>query len=123
MGTNLIPRISLYGIGKTLSYTLIGALFGAFGSVVTFTPFAQGAVGIAAGVFLILFGLHMLEMFPALSHFQIRTPKFVIRFVGKAYRKHSNPFVIGLLNGMMIICGPLQTMYVMTAGTRRNSSL
>jgi sulfite exporter TauE/SafE len=107
----------LYGIGKTLSYTAIGALFGAFGSVVAFTPYAQGAVGIAAGVFLILFGLHMLEVFPALSHFQIRTPKFVMRFVGKEYRKHSNPFVIGLLNGLMIICGPLQAMYVMAAGT------
>ena len=107
----------LYGIGKTLSYTFIGALFGSFGSVVAFTPYAQGAVGVAAGVFLILFGLHMLEVFPTLSHFQIRTPKFVMRFVGKEYRKRSNPFVIGLLNGLMIICGPLQAMYVMAAGT------
>ncbi|MDD2659451.1 MAG: sulfite exporter TauE/SafE family protein [Methylococcales bacterium] len=107
----------LYGIGKTLSYTIIGAIFGAFGSIVAFTPHTQGAVGIAAGVFLILFGLHMLEVFPALSHFQIRTPKFIMRFVGKEYRKRSNPFVIGLLNGLMIICGPLQAMYVMAAGT------
>ena len=107
----------LYGIGKTLSYTLIGALLGAFGSVVAFTPYAQGAVGVAAGIFLILFGLHMLGVFPALSHFQIRTPAFVMRFVGKEYRKRSNPFVIGLLNGLMVICGPLQAMYVMAAGT------
>jgi sulfite exporter TauE/SafE len=107
----------LYGIGKTLSYTLIGALFGAFGSVVAFTPYTQGAVGVAAGVLLILFGLHMLGVLPALSHFFFKTPKFVMRFVGKAYRKHSNPFVIGLLNGLMIICGPLQAMYVMAAGT------
>lgn len=107
----------LYGVGKTLSYTLIGALFGAFGSVVAFTPYTQGAVGVAAGIFLMLFGLHMLEVFPALSHFQIKTPAFVMRFVGKEYRKHSNPFVIGLLNGLMIICGPLQAMYVMAAGT------
>jgi len=107
----------LYGIGKTLSYTLIGALLGAFGAVVAFTPYAQGAIGVAAGGFLILFGLHMLGVFPALSHFQIRTPAFVMRFVGKEYRKQSNPFVIGLLNGLMIICGPLQAMYVMAAGT------
>lgn len=107
----------LYGIGKTISYTLIGALFGAFGSVVAFTPYTQGAVGVAAGVFLMLFGLHMLEVFPVLSHFQFKAPKFVMRFVGKEYRKHSNPFVIGLLNGLMIICGPLQAMYVMAAGT------
>ena len=107
----------LYGIGKTISYTFIGALFGAFGSVVAFTPYTQGAVGVAAGVFLMLFGLHMLEVFPVLSHFQFKAPKFVMRFVGKEYRKHSNPFVIGLLNGLMIICGPLQAMYVMAAGT------
>jgi cytochrome c biogenesis protein CcdA len=100
----------LYGIGKTLSYTFIGALFDAFGSVVAFTPYAQGTVGVAAGVFLILFGLHMLEVFPVLSHFQLKMPGFLIRFVGKEYRKHSNPFVIGLLNGLMIICGPLQAM-------------
>lgn len=106
----------LYGIGKTLSYTLIGALFGALGAVVAFTPFTQGAVGVAAGFFLILFGLHMLEVFPALSHFQFKAPAFVMRFVGKEYRKHSNPFIIGLLNGLMIICGPLQAMYVMAAG-------
>ncbi|MGZ8903370.1 MAG: urease accessory protein UreH domain-containing protein [Methylobacter sp.] len=107
----------LYGTGKTISYTAIGAVFGAFGSVIAFTPYTQGAVGVAAGIFLILFGLHMLEVFPALSHFQFKAPAFVMRFVGKEYRKHSNPFYIGLLNGLMIICGPLQAMYVMAAGT------
>lgn len=107
----------LYGIGKTLSYTSIGALFGAFGSIIAFTPYTQGAVGIAAGIFLFLFGLHMLNVFPSLNHFQIKPPAFLMRFIGKEYRKHSNPFVIGLLNGLMIICGPLQAMYVMAAGT------
>lgn len=107
----------LYGIGKTLSYTSFGALFGALGSVVAFTPYSQGVVGVAAGVFLFIFGLHMLEIFPSLSHFQIKPPAFLIRFIGKEYRKHGNPFVIGLLNGLMIICGPLQAMYVMAAGT------
>jgi uncharacterized protein len=107
----------LYGIGKTISYTFIGALFGAFGSIIAFTPFTQGAVGVAAGIFLILFGLHMLEVFPALNHFQFRIPTVVMRFISREYRKHSNPFIIGLLNGLMIICGPLQAMYVMAAST------
>ena len=111
----------LYGVGKTLSYSLIGGLFGTFGAVIAFTPQTQGAVGMAAGVFLILFGLHMLNVFPSLRHFHIKTPAFVMRFVGKEYRKHRNPFVIGLLNGLMIICGPLQAMYVMAAGTGSGS--
>jgi len=107
----------LYGIGKTLSYTSIGAMFGAFGSIIAFTPYTQGAVGVAAGIFLFLFGLHMLNVFPALNHFQFKPPAFLTRFISKEYRKHGNPFVIGLLNGLMIICGPLQAMYVMAAGT------
>ncbi|MCX7110717.1 MAG: sulfite exporter TauE/SafE family protein [Proteobacteria bacterium] len=111
----------LYGLGKTLSYTAIGGLFGIFGSVIAFTPYTQGMVGLAAGLFLILFGLHMLNVFPALRHFQIKTPKFLLRFVGKEVRKDHNPFVIGLLNGLMIICGPLQAMYVMAAGTGSGS--
>ena len=111
----------LYGVGKTISYTLIGGLFGLFGAVVAFTPYTQGIVGIAAGLFLLLFGLHLLHIFPALDRFQLKTPMFIMRFVGKEYRKHSNPFVIGLLNGLMIICGPLQAMYVMAAGTGSGS--
>lgn len=107
----------LYGLGKTLSYTAIGGLFGAFGSIIAFTPATQGAVGIAAGLFLVLFGLHMLNVFPALRHFQIKIPGGVMRFLGKEYRHHHNPFAVGLLNGLMIICGPLQAMYVMAAGS------
>jgi sulfite exporter TauE/SafE len=107
----------LYGIGKTLSYTLIGGILGGFGAIVAFTPYSRGLVGIAAGIFMLLFGMHMLGVFRILDHFQFRTPGFVMRFISKEYHKHSNPFVIGLLNGLMIICGPLQAMYIMAAGT------
>ena len=106
-----------YAIGKTFSYSLIGALLGAFGSVIAFTPQTQGLVGVAAGVFLLLFGLHMLNAFSALSHFQLKPPPFAMRLLGRQYRKHRSPLVIGMLNGLMIICGPLQAMYVMAAGS------
>lgn len=106
-----------YGVGKTLSYTIIGGLFGALGAIVTFTPFMRGMAGLVAGVFLILFGLSTLRVFAPLSRFRLRTPGFIMRWVGGALRRNSNPFVIGLLNGLMIICGPLQAMYIMAAGT------
>ncbi len=111
----------LYGLGKTLFYTVIGGLFGIFGSFIAFTPYIRGMVGLAAGFFLILFGLHMLNVFPSLDHFQFKTPAFFLRFVGKQVRNSHNPFTIGLLNGLMIICGPLQAMYVMAAGTGSGS--
>jgi sulfite exporter TauE/SafE len=107
----------LYGTGKTLSYTLIGAVFGLIGSIFSFSPLLRGAIGIAAGLFLVLFSLGMLRWVPALSRFQIKTPGFLLRFIGRTSRQSRSPFVIGLLNGLMIICGPLQAMYVMAAGT------
>jgi len=106
-----------YGMGKTLSYTVIGALFGALGSVISFTPFMRGVAGLAAGVFLLLFGLATLRVFAPLARFQLKTPGFLMRWLGGALRRNTNPFVIGLLNGLMIICGPLQAMYIMAAGT------
>jgi uncharacterized protein len=105
-----------YGIGKLLSYTLMGAIFGLIGSIVAFTPTMRGIAGILAGIFLILFGLKMLNIFHALRSIEIRTPKFISKFIGKE-SSHSGPFFIGLLNGLMLACGPLQAIYIMAAGT------
>lgn len=107
----------LYGVGKTLSYTVIGAGFGLVGSIIAFTPVVRGIVGMAAGVFLMLFGLSLLNVLPGLKNFRIKTPPVLMKFIGTQSRKFGHPFVIGLLNGLMVICGPLQAMYVMAAGT------
>ena len=106
-----------YGAGKTLSYTAIGAMFGLFGAVITFTPFLRGTAGVIAGIFLIIFGLNMLGLFAPLRRLQLKMPLWLWRFTAKEARAHRGPFVIGLLNGLMIACGPLQAMYVMAAGT------
>jgi len=107
----------LYGFGKVLSYTLIGALFGLLGSIIAFTPTIRGVAGILAGIFLIIFGINMLDIFPFLRKFRIRMPGFMNKFISSKSQKYSSPFIIGLLNGLMIACGPLQAMYIMAAGT------
>lgn len=107
----------LYGTGKLISYTLIGAGFGLAGSIIAFTPIMRGVAGILAGMFLILFGLKMLNVIPVLRRIQFRTPKFISKFVGEKSSKNSSPLIIGLLNGLMIACGPLQAIYIMAAGT------
>lgn len=106
-----------FAAGKTLSYTAIGALFGALGAVVAFTPLLRGAAGIAAGLFLIVFGLNMLGLFAPLRRFRLDLPAPLQRWVYREAQARHRPFVIGLLNGLMIACGPLQAMYVMAAGT------
>ena len=106
----------MYGIGKTLSYTIIGAMFGLLGSIIAFTPMMRGIAGLLAGLFLILFGLRMLNV-PYLRKIHFTTPKFISKFVGKETQSQSSPLIIGLLNGLMIACGPLQAIYIMAAGT------
>ena len=108
---------AVYGAAKTFSYMLIGAMFGLLGAVVAFTPMLRGVAGICAGIFLVLFGLNMLNLFPVLRKIPLRLPAGVSRFVGQHSRSRNRPLMIGLLNGLMIACGPLQAMYVMAAGT------
>jgi sulfite exporter TauE/SafE/copper chaperone CopZ len=107
----------LYGAGKTLSYTTIGALFGFLGAFIAFTPFLRGVAGMFAGAFLIIFGLNMLGLFAPLRRFRFGLPAPLQAFIQKEARGRHHPFSIGLLNGLMIACGPLQAMYVMAAGT------
>ncbi|MDP2750164.1 MAG: sulfite exporter TauE/SafE family protein [Nanoarchaeota archaeon] len=105
-----------YGLGKLISYTTIGALFGLLGSFIAFTPTMRGFVGILAGIFLVIYGLSMMNVFSFLRKLRIKSPMFMNKFLGKQ-SAHSGPFVVGLLNGLMIACGPLQAMYIMAAGT------
>jgi sulfite exporter TauE/SafE/copper chaperone CopZ/LysM repeat protein len=106
-----------FGAGKTLSYTTIGAAFGWLGAFIAFTPMLRGAAGVAAGAFLIVFGLNMLGLFAPLRRFRFGLPGPLQNWVNREASGRHRPFVIGLLNGLMIACGPLQAMYVMAAGT------
>ncbi|HTO79123.1 MAG TPA: sulfite exporter TauE/SafE family protein, partial [Methylocystis sp.] len=109
---------ALYGAGKTLSYTLIGASFGLAGGFIAFTPMLRGVAGMFAGAFLIVFGLNMLGLFAPLRRFRLGFPRPLQNFIyAEEARSRHRPFVIGMLNGLMIACGPLQAMYVMAAGT------
>jgi len=106
-----------YGFGKTLSYAIIGALFGALGAVITITPVMRGAVAIAAGLFLVLYGLRMLNLLNGLAWLHWAFPKAVMRGVQTGMRRRPRPLVTGLLTGFLLGCGALQAMYIMAAGT------
>jgi sulfite exporter TauE/SafE/copper chaperone CopZ len=110
-------RHLMYATGKTASYAAIGGTFGLLGAVMTFTPFMRGVISIAASIFVIIYGLKMLDVFPALRGFTLRLPHFVTKGVANELRNQRSPLVIGLLNGFMLGCGPLQAMYITAAGT------
>ncbi len=106
----------LYGIGKTLSYAMFGAFFGLVGSIVSITPFIKGVSAICAGLFLIVFGLNMLNIFAPLKRFRFKQPEAMARFAIEKRRQSKSPFFIGFFSGFLLGCGPLQAMYVLAAG-------
>jgi sulfite exporter TauE/SafE/copper chaperone CopZ len=108
----LLPSL-LYNGGRLVSYTLVGVLVGALGSVITLTGRFQGIVQILAGVFMVIMGINMLGLFPALRRLSPRMPKI---FDGKTGGR--GPLIVGFLNGFMP-CGPLQAMqlYALSTGS------
>ncbi|MCK5354181.1 MAG: sulfite exporter TauE/SafE family protein [Methyloprofundus sp.] len=106
----------LYGVGKTLSYAMFGALFGFIGSVVSITPFISGVSILLAGIFLIIFGLNTLNLFVALKRVRIKQPEAMGRYANRKRRNSRSPFFIGFFSGFLLGCGPLQAMYIMAAG-------
>ncbi|MDR2922805.1 MAG: sulfite exporter TauE/SafE family protein [Treponema sp.] len=112
----LLPGI-LYNGGRLVSYTAVGVLVGALGSVITLSGRFQGVVQLAAGVFMVIMGINMLGLFPVLRRLSLRNlfrmPK---SFAGKASGR--GPLLIGFLNGFMP-CGPLQAMqlYALSTGS------
>ena len=113
---NLRPSL-LYNTGRVISYTVIGGIVGALGSVISFSGKAKGIVAIIAGIFMVIMGLNMLNIFPWLRKFNPRMPKFIARKIYEKRAAGSNsPLFVGLLNGLMP-CGPLQAMQIYALST------
>lgn len=114
MWIKLKPSI-LYNLGRVTSYTLIGGIVGAIGSVISFSGTAQGLVSIFAGIFMLIMGLNMLNIFPSLRNLIPTIPKSIGNKIYNNNRKY-NSYYIGVLNGLMP-CGPLQSMQIYALGT------
>jgi len=106
----------LYNAGRVVSYTVVGAVVGAVGSVITFGGAFRGIIQIIAGVFMVIMGINMLGIFPFLRKLTLRFP--ALNTNGKS------PIVVGLLNGLMP-CGPLQAMqlYALSTGSAFKGAL
>lgn len=106
---------TLYNTGRVASYTLVGAIVGGLGQVISFSGVWKGIIPLVGGVFMIIMGINLLGIFPFLRRTSIPVPKFFAKKVlgGNSY----SPFYIGLLTGLMP-CGPLQIVQLYALGTR-----
>ena len=110
----LLPSL-LYNGGRVVSYTIIGGIVGALGSLFSLSTTLKGIMPVIAGAFMLFLGVRMLGIFPWLSRLKIRFPGLGGTKM-RAAAAGRGPFVVGLLNGLMP-CGPLQTMQVYALGT------
>ncbi|MDR0249596.1 MAG: sulfite exporter TauE/SafE family protein [Oscillospiraceae bacterium] len=108
----------LYNAGRILCYTALGFAAGALGAVFSLSALAQGALKLTAGLFMLIMGVNMLGLFPALRRLTPRMPRFFARLAGKGAARRGGPLIVGLLNGFMP-CGPLQAMqlYALSASS------
>ena len=99
-----LKRPILYNLGRLISYTFIGGLVGLVGSVISISNTISGIIIIIASILMLLMSLNMLGILT------IKKINFI-----KYKTKSRNPFIIGILNGLMP-CGPLQAMQVYALG-------
>jgi sulfite exporter TauE/SafE/copper chaperone CopZ/plastocyanin domain-containing protein len=113
----LLPSI-LYNGGRVISYTAVGAIAGSIGSVVSIGGRFQGVLQLIAGLIMVIMGINMLDIFPALRRFNLSMPKIFTKKIDGQRGGGKNPLIIGLLNGLMP-CGPLQAMqlYALSTGS------
>lgn len=115
-----LTRQMLYFIGKTLTYTVLGAAVGLAGATVG-SAFAgvQNVISIGAGVVMLIIGLRLLGM---LQRFKgigtlMNWPPFrrAARYFTRK-RTRTGALGVGLLNGLLP-CGPVYGMLAMAAAT------
>ena len=110
----------LYNFGRVLTYTILGAIFGAIGGVATFSNTANGTLLIIAGVAMILAGLSLMGKikFLTLIEHSISSSNFYKQSFQKILHSKSNVsfFILGMLNGLLP-CGFVYFFAITAAST------
>ncbi len=108
----LSPNLQ-YNLGRITSYTIIGGVVGAIGSVLSISLNAQAMLSVIIGMFMILMGINLFGI-NFIRKLIPTTPKFF----SKIKRNDKGPFIVGMLNGFMP-CGPLQSiqLYALSTGS------
>ena len=97
--------------GRLLSYTAVGAVFGALGTAITYSGSIKSMVFTMVGLMVSLIGLNMWGLLPGLRVLFPDQSTFC-RLPGSVRRRFSGrPLIIGLLTGLMP-CGSLYAMWL-----------
>jgi len=110
----------LYSLGRVFTYSILGAIFGTLGGVITFSNNANGALLIIAGVAMILAGLSLMGKikFLTLIEHSFSSSSLYKNAFKKVLNSKSNLsfFVLGMLNGLLP-CGFVYFFAITAAST------
>lgn len=113
------PHI-FFVIGRILSYTILGGLLGALGTVFKLSATANGIITLLVGGVMLLMGLQLINIFPRLNRFKISLPKSISRAFGLNHKKkeysHKNSMIMGALT-FFLPCGFTQAMQLYAIST------
>ncbi|HWR42831.1 sulfite exporter TauE/SafE family protein [Sporomusa sp.] len=99
-----------YNAGRLTGYTLLGAIVGAVGSVVSLSLGVIAGINLFAGIFMILMGLNLAGLNFLRKYLKLPLPSLT------SSSRIKTPYWVGVVNGLMP-CGPLQTMQLYALGT------
>lgn len=110
----------LYSFGRVLTYTVLGAMFGALGGVVLFSNNANGGLLIFAGIVMILAGLSLMgkiKFLTLIEHSFSSSPFYKDAFKAVLNSKSNlSFFLLGMLNGLLP-CGFVYFFAITAAST------
>lgn len=107
---SVLPTL-FFLVAKLISYTILGALLGLFGSFFQLSDTVRGWFQIVTGLLILGMALNMLEVHPVFRYFVLQPPKWV----GRLLRNKSNsqhwfaPALLGVFT-VLIPCGVTQGM-------------
>lgn len=110
----------LYSFGRVFTYSILGAIFGALGGVVTFSNTANGVMLLVAGMAMVLAGLSLMGKikFLTLIEHSFSSSPFYRNLFKKVLNSKSNSsfFILGMLNGLLP-CGFVYFFAITAAST------
>ncbi len=111
-----------FNLGRILGFFLLGGLLGAIGAVIKISTLTSTWLSLIIGLIIIVLGLQVLDIFPALNRFSFTLPKSIKKIIpvntqGRRYRP-AGAILAGALS-FFIPCGFTQSMqiYALSSGS------
>ena len=114
-----IPHV-FFNLGRILGFFMLGGVLGLVGSAFKISISLTGILTIGVGIFMLLLGAQLLNIFPFISKFKFTLPKSISRFFGITDEKqysHKGTMLLGALT-FFLPCGFTQAMqlYAVSSG-------